>query len=88
METWLREVRRVLLPIVRGAAVEGDVNVMLVHYRHADRDVIMVTNLTKEPRKIRLRPAQDRPALADLSGRSLPADWELGPDEIRVVQAR
>jgi hypothetical protein len=86
MEGWLREVRRVISPQVEGLAVDGDVNVLPVHYRLADRDVVLVVNLTKSPRKVRLRPPTDRIRMTNPDGRKIGLEWELDPDEIRVVQ--
>ena len=88
MPALLRDIRRVLSPVARSVAVEGDLEVLPVHTRHDDHDAIMLVNLTHEPRRVSLRLGEERTRLTELDGAGVPGEIRLQPDEVRVLLAR
>ncbi len=78
MEAWLGEIRRVLSPLVDTYSVEGDLGVLPVQHHTPEGDVVLLVNLTDQPRRVRL----GRPALARRDGGVL----TLEPEEIRIIK--
>ncbi|MHB9032596.1 MAG: hypothetical protein ACYC6L_06075 [Anaerolineae bacterium] len=83
----LADIRRVVGARVPSAVVEGEPGVLPVHYRHPQRDAILLINLHHEPRTISLALKGGRTRLADDAGRPLAAQMTLEADEVRLVYA-
>lgn len=83
----LRDLRRVLGPVVGSAFVQGDLEVMLVHHRGEDRDALMLVNLCEQVRRVTLHPAPDRRTLARWDGEESDGQLVLGPHEVRLLRA-
>jgi hypothetical protein len=88
MPDLLRDIRRVVGPKVKSVVVEGDLGVLPVHYRHKDRDVVMLVNLAHDARQVEVRLSGRRRRLTDPDGRSVEPRMLLQPDEIRLLVAR
>jgi hypothetical protein len=88
LESVLHDIRRVIGSELESVVVEGDTQVLPVHYRYQEHDAIMLANLTTEQRRISLRLPVDRVQLKDLDDQPLNSSLELAPEEIRVVLAR
>ena len=77
MEAWLREIRRVLSPLVDTFSVDGDLGVLPVQHHTPEGDVVLLVNLTDQARRVRL----GRTASARRDGDQL----TLAPQEIRIM---
>jgi hypothetical protein len=84
----LADIRRVLGPKLGSVVVQGDLNVLPVHYRHDAYDAILLVNLTHEPHQVRLAFKDRRQTLVDPDGAPLEANLGLEADEIKLVLAR
>jgi hypothetical protein len=88
MPSLLADIRRVLAPKLDSVVVEGDSNVLPVHYRHASYDAILLVNLAHETRQVHLALKSERRMLIDPDGNVVPIDLVLTPDEIRLLLVR
>jgi hypothetical protein len=87
LDSLLRDIRGVLGKVVRSAVLEGHPLVVPVQVRHAERDALMLVNLTQEDRTVTVRLKGPRQRLTDLAGNPVPARQVLWPDEVRVLYA-
>ncbi|MHB1355881.1 MAG: hypothetical protein ACYCZF_07870 [Anaerolineae bacterium] len=84
----LGDIRRVLAPKTTAVVVQGDLGVLPVHYRHADRDAILLVNLNHEPRTVELELKGKRTRLVDAAGMAVDTRMTLAADEIMLVYAK
>ena len=84
----LREIRRLLGPLMRSAVVEGDTGVIPVHVRREVEDAIMLVNTSHGARRVRVRLSGERGQIYDAAGGRVKPELALAADEIRVLLAR
>jgi hypothetical protein len=83
----LGDIRRVLAPKLTAVVLQGDLGVLPVHYRHANRDAILLVNMHHEPRTVELELKGARTKLANAAGQPVGKKITLAADEIRLVYA-
>ncbi|MCE5257440.1 MAG: hypothetical protein LLG44_00075 [Chloroflexi bacterium] len=83
----LEDIRRSVGALVPSAVVQGELGVLPVHYRHSERDAILLVNLHHEPRSIKLELKGERTHLVDNDGEALNPRMTLAADEIRLAYA-
>lgn len=82
----LNDIRRVFGPMAGSAWLEGDLDVILAHYRFKEHDSLMLVNMSPKTRRVKLNLSAGRTTCTTWRGAPMGSSVALGPNEIRVLK--